>query len=162
MVDVLANLRSRKKSRPRRLRWPGCWRKSRGWFRFPGRPSCTGWRRTWERRRWRFLRLIFSKSMKLRQKCPCRGNATQKLSRSWWIGKPVYAPFRKEREMVGSLGLLDRTSCGYVRGSWCPPLRLRSGQALSQRTRNACFVRVRCAHPFAKNAKWWGGHGLFS
>ena len=37
---------SRKTRRPRRLRWLGCWRRSRGSRRFRGRRSCRGWMRT--------------------------------------------------------------------------------------------------------------------
>ncbi len=39
-------LQKRKRRRPRRLRWRGFWRRSRGWCRFRGRRSCIGWRRT--------------------------------------------------------------------------------------------------------------------
>jgi len=81
LVDLLARLRRRRRLHRRRSRWPGCWRRSRGSFRFRVRPSCIAWKRILERSRSSFPRTIFGRLKTPQRRYTWRGRGIRNRSR---------------------------------------------------------------------------------
>ena len=78
------NLRSRRRPRPRRSRWRGCWRRSRGSFPFPAPPNFTASTRTSEQSpsssRRRTCATLESAAA---QRSAYKARATRNTSRNW-------------------------------------------------------------------------------